>query len=111
MVDEVGSVSQETAAEAETVATAADRQTEATDDVAGRMTDLSGRTKALADLLDDFDVPADAGTDVDLAAEAAETVDGPAVTGGEPGPTAGDASDEPAVPDGGDDSDRFDWQT
>jgi methyl-accepting chemotaxis protein len=111
MVDEVGSVSQETAAEAETVATAADDQTQATDDVADRMTGLAQRTEALADLLDDFDVPVDAGTGVDLGV-GVEDAAGDPPGGGEPRPTAGDVSDEPAVTDGGDerDSEAFDWQ-
>ncbi len=61
MVDEIASVSEETASEADTVADSAAEQTEATDEVADRMDDLAGRTEELAALLDEFDVPEDAG--------------------------------------------------
>jgi len=62
MVDEIASVSEETAAEADTVAENASEQTDATGEVADRMDDLAARTEELAGLLDEFDVPADAGT-------------------------------------------------
>jgi len=105
MVDEVASVSEETAAEADTVADNAAEQTEATDEVAGQMEELADRTAALAAMLDDFDVPADAGDDTDggsVGVSPRSTEDG-----GSGSRAVGDGGRSDAMTDGGETG--FDW--
>lgn len=85
MVEEVASVSEETAAESDTVADNAAEQTDATDEVADQMDELAEQTAALAGMLDDFTVPADAGTADQSVADDSPTAQPPA------------ADDEPAA--------------
>jgi len=107
MVEEVASVSEETAAEADSVADSAAEQTEATDEVADQMEELSDRTAALAAMLDDFDVPADAGSEdggVDVSDRSSRTHRETAV--GDDGQSRTDDGST-VVTDGGEHG--FDW--
>lgn len=55
MVDEVGSISEQTAAEADTVATAAQKQTTSLTEIRTSITTLSERAESLQDLLSELD--------------------------------------------------------
>ena len=70
MVEDVASVSGQTATEAETVAAAAEEQTESVSAVTDRAHALSDRSDELLARLDQFEVPADGGADGSGSAEA-----------------------------------------
>lgn len=69
MVDEVASISEETAAETDTVAAAAEEQTSALTEVSASASDLANQAVRLSEALDRFE------TDVDLEAERAADLD------------------------------------